>query len=60
MERQNDHADCVGRFRPGPMIDNRPESLVTWRVTTAATAVATDVASLLGGEPAEWETSAED
>ncbi|WP_348534041.1 NUDIX domain-containing protein [Kitasatospora sp. MAA19] len=67
MRREQDSAcgsegqsEYVGRFRTGRLAGNRPEALDTWRVTTATLDVATGVASLLGGEPAEWETTAED
>ena len=60
MQRLVNQADYVGHFRTGRRVDNRPESLATWRVTMAAPNVATDVARLLGGEPAQWETTTED
>ncbi|MEV7777849.1 hypothetical protein [Kitasatospora sp. NPDC088351] len=53
-------SDYVGRFRAGRLVDNRPQSLDAWRVTMASPDVAAGVASLLGGEPVEWETTAED
>jgi hypothetical protein len=52
--------DFVGRFRSGRMVGNRPDSLATWRVTTGDPDVADTVARLMGGTPAEWETSGED
>ncbi|WP_328956044.1 hypothetical protein [Kitasatospora purpeofusca] len=52
--------DYVGRFRAGRLVDNRPQALDAWRVTMAAPHVAAGVASLLGGEPAKWETTTED
>ncbi|GAB7187127.1 recombination directionality factor-like protein [Kitasatospora sp. Ki12] len=52
--------DVVGRFRSGRMTGRAPESLNEWRVTTGDPAVAARVAEMLGGEPASWETEAED
>ncbi|MEU9400640.1 hypothetical protein [Streptomyces sp. NPDC048242] len=52
--------DFVGRFRTGRMVDNRPESLATWRVTTKDPKVADAVANVMGGSPDEWETTGED
>ncbi|MFI2242390.1 recombination directionality factor [Streptomyces chrestomyceticus] len=52
--------DLAGRFRSGRMVGNRPESLPTWRVTAGDPKVAEAVAQLMGGTPAEWETSGED
>ncbi|MGW3072752.1 recombination directionality factor [Kitasatospora sp. NPDC001132] len=52
--------DTVGRFRTGRQVNNRPESLATFRITTADFGVATAVAHLFGGTPEEWETSGED
>ncbi|MEW1550964.1 recombination directionality factor [Streptomyces tsukubensis] len=56
-QREN---DTVGRFRTGRQINNRPESLATFRVTTGDPEVADAVSKLFGGSPAEWETSGED
>ncbi|MFI8422342.1 hypothetical protein [Streptomyces sp. NPDC085479] len=50
----------VGQFRSGRMVGNRPESLPNWRVTTGDPEVADAVSKLMGGTPAEWETSGED
>ncbi|MFJ8394376.1 hypothetical protein [Streptomyces sp. NPDC094144] len=52
--------DFVGRFRSGRQVNNRPEALATWRVTSGDPAVSDAVAKLMGGTPAEWETSGED
>ncbi|RKN09633.1 hypothetical protein D7319_11250 [Streptomyces radicis] len=52
--------DVVGRFRSGRMVGTRPEALSEWRVTTGDPEVAAEVAELLGGEPAEWQTTGED
>jgi len=52
--------DFVGRFRSGRMVDNRPESLSEWRITTGDPAVAEAVAGMFGGHPEEWETTKED
>ncbi|MFF4578233.1 hypothetical protein ACFY15_07515 [Streptomyces sp. NPDC001373] len=52
--------EFVGRFRSGRMVGNRPESLATWRVTTGDPEIAEKVSELMGGTPAEWETSGED
>ncbi|MFJ9694917.1 hypothetical protein [Kitasatospora sp. NPDC101183] len=52
--------DIVGRFRAGRMTGRQPESLSEWRVTTGDPTVADRIAEMLGGEPAAWETEAED
>lgn len=48
----------VGAFRSGRLVDSRPESLPTWRVTTAHRHIATGVGIILGGTTTE--TSAGD
>lgn len=53
-------SDIVGKFRSGKMEGRSPVSLDKWRVTTGDPEVAREVARLMGGEPAEWETSGED
>jgi hypothetical protein len=40
--------------------NNRPVSLGEWRVTTGDPDTADAIAELMGGSPAEWETSGED
>ncbi|OKI71405.1 recombination directionality factor [Streptomyces sp. MJM1172] len=52
--------DFVGRFRSGRQVGNRPESLKTWRVTTNEVETADAISKLMGGTPAEWETTGED
>lgn len=52
--------DVVGRFRSGRMAGKAPESLSEWRVTTGDPSVAKAISEMMGGEPAEWETSRED
>lgn len=49
--------EIVGIFRSGRLVDNRPESLPAWRVTTADPLTASKVAQLLGGTPKESEKS---
>lgn len=52
--------DYAFRFRSGMQVDGKPVSLSEWRVTSGDPEVAASVAQLLGGTPAEWETSKED
>jgi hypothetical protein len=52
--------DYVGRFRSGRLVGKQPESLNAWRVTTGDPVVADKIASLMGGEPEEWDTDKED
>ncbi|MFD9442131.1 hypothetical protein [Streptomyces sp. NPDC060001] len=63
-ERPKFSDDIVGRFRSGRLVKlgktETPESLNEWRVTTGDPVVAAKIASLMGGEPEEWETDKED
>ncbi|WP_369190145.1 hypothetical protein [Streptomyces sp. R08] len=52
--------DTVGRFRTGRQVNNRPETLSTFRITTNEAETADAVSKLFGGTPGEWETSGED
>ncbi|QPB09789.1 recombination directionality factor [Streptomyces phage Shady] len=52
--------DFVGRFRTGRQVNNRPEQLSTFRITTGDPSIADAVSKLYGGKPSEWETSGED
>lgn len=52
--------DLVGRFRSGVQINNRPQALNEWRITTGDPDVAAAVADLFGGTPQEWETTTEE
>jgi len=49
----------VGRFRSGQQVQGLPQSLSEWRVTSDDKAVLEDVAALLGGTPAKWETTSD-
>ncbi|MFD9280251.1 hypothetical protein ACFWD7_23600 [Streptomyces mirabilis] len=42
------------------MVNNRPESLANWRVTTGDPEVAGAIAQLMGGTPEAWETAKDD
>jgi hypothetical protein len=53
-------SDLVGRCRSGMKLNNRMVSLPYFRFTTGDPVVAEKIAHLFGGEPAKWETSAED
>ncbi|MEE1835774.1 recombination directionality factor [Streptomyces sp. SP17KL33] len=48
------------QFRSGRMVGNKPQSLAHWRVTAAEPEVADAIAQLMGGSPAEWDTSKDD
>jgi hypothetical protein len=52
--------DLVGRIRTGTMLNNRPMSLQTFRLTTGDPTVADAFAEQYGGTPAEWATTKED
>ncbi|WP_424936642.1 MULTISPECIES: hypothetical protein [Bacteria] len=59
--RQKFADDVVGRFRSGHMIDDRPQALDEWRMTTGDPDVAAKIHELLGGdEPQEWASKGED
>lgn len=59
--RQSFADDIVGRFRSGYVLDDRPQTLDNWRVTTGDPDVANTVYDLLGGDaPQEWEAKGED
>lgn len=58
--RQDFSNDVVGRFRSGYVINNKPQSLDAFRVTTGDPDVANRVHELLGGdEPQEWTEAIE-
>lgn len=58
-QRQTYSDDVVGRFHSGRMVDNTPEALSEWRVTTDDPTVGAAVAQLLGGSADEFETGAD-
>jgi hypothetical protein len=59
--RQTFANDVVGRFRSGHQINDRPQALTEWRVTTGDPEVAAKVFDLLGGDaPQEWPSRGED
>ena len=41
----------VGTFHLGRSLDNRPEALASWRVTTGSSPVAAHIGAILGGRP---------
>ncbi|GAA1992003.1 hypothetical protein [Kitasatospora viridis] len=49
----------VGRFHAGRRVDNRPESLPQWRVSSTSSEVAIAVGRLLGGTAAVGDQTAE-
>ncbi|MHC0429242.1 recombination directionality factor [Streptomyces sp. O3] len=51
--------DTVGRFHSGRQVDNLPEALSEWRITTGDPVVAQAVAQLFGGEPIETDSTGE-
>src|SRR5690606_40800256 len=56
-KQQDFSGDVVGRFRSGYQVDNRPQSLGAWRVTTGDPEVAARVHELFGGDsPQEWRS----
>jgi len=60
-KQQDFSGDVVGRFRSGYQVDNRPQSLGAWRVTTGDPEVAARVHELFGGDsPQEWDAKGED
>lgn len=52
--------DATFWFRMGRMVDNLPEALTEWRMTTGDPQVAQAVSRLMGGVPASWETGKKD
>lgn len=53
--------DIVGRFRSGYQLNDRPQALTEWRVTTGDPEVAAAIFEELGGDaPQEWEARGED
>ncbi|MFJ7419765.1 hypothetical protein ACIQXD_14285 [Streptomyces uncialis] len=55
--KQDFSDDTVGRFHSGRQVDDVPEALSEWRITTGDMVVARSVAQLFGGEPIENEGS---
>ncbi|MFE9256519.1 hypothetical protein [Streptomyces sp. NPDC006879] len=51
--------DTVGRFHSGRQVDDVPEALSEWRITTGDPEVAKAVAQLFGGEPIETDSTGE-
>jgi hypothetical protein len=58
--RQTFKDDVVGRFRSGYQINNRPQALTEWRVTTDDISVADAIAEAFGGKPQEWDAKGGD
>jgi hypothetical protein len=54
--RANYSDGTVGRFHSGRQVDNQPESLSEWRITTGERHVADAVAQLFGGVPDETDS----
>ncbi|MFF4531424.1 hypothetical protein ACFY1P_19400 [Streptomyces sp. NPDC001407] len=50
----------AGYFHCGRLVNNRPQSLPGWRITTGDAEVAKEVARLMGGLPEEWDSSCGD
>jgi Recombination directionality factor-like len=50
----------AGWFRFGRLVDNRPQALSSWRVTTRTQESAAAVARLFGGSPQHWQTTSAD
>lgn len=61
-KQQRDFSDdVVGRFRSGYQVNNRPQALGAWRITTGDPDVADRVHELFGGdEPQNWDATGED
>jgi hypothetical protein len=51
--------DTVGRFHSGRSVNNVPESLSTWRISTGDPTVAEAVSILFGGTPVETDSTSE-
>ncbi|MFI5529236.1 hypothetical protein ACIA8O_11920 [Kitasatospora sp. NPDC051853] len=51
-DRRTEVEPAAGQFYMGRRLDNRPESLATWRIATSHLAVGSGVAELLGTAPA--------
>ncbi|MFD7611005.1 hypothetical protein [Streptomyces sp. NPDC059828] len=51
--------DTVGRFHSGRQVDDVPEVLSEWRISTGDPVVAQAVAQLFGGEPIETDSRGE-
>jgi hypothetical protein len=51
--------DTVGRFHSGRSVNNVPESLSEWRITTGDPEVSAAVAQLFGGTPEETDSTSE-
>lgn len=51
--------DTVGRFHSGRQVNNVPEALSEWRITTGDPDVAEAVAQLFGGSPVETDSASE-
>lgn len=51
--------DTVGRFHSGRQVNNVPETLSDWKVTTGDPDVAAAIAQLMGGTPEETDSTSE-
>ncbi|WP_328695748.1 recombination directionality factor [Streptomyces sp. NBC_00342] len=51
--------DTVGRFHSGRSVNNVPEALAEWKVTTGDPDVAAAIAQLMGGQPVETDSTSE-
>jgi hypothetical protein len=51
--------DTVGRFHSGRSVNNVPEALADWKVTTGDPDVAAAIAQLMGGQPEETDSTSE-
>jgi hypothetical protein len=58
-ERQTFSDDTVGKFHSGRSVDNVPEALSEWRISTGDPDVADAVAALFGGTPEETDSNSE-
>ncbi|MFD6997800.1 hypothetical protein ACFWA5_16325 [Streptomyces mirabilis] len=50
----------AGWFRFGRLVDNKPQALSSWRITTQSPETAAAIARLFGGVPNQWQTNSAD
>ena len=59
-KQDSPQASRAGRFRAGMLMQGRPASLDTWRITTGDPDVADAVSAQYGGTVAEWDTKTDE
>ncbi|WP_314222973.1 recombination directionality factor [Streptomyces zaehneri] len=52
--------DFAGWFRFGRLVDNQPQALSSWRITTQDLSTANSIGQFFGGIPNRWRTNSPD